>query len=205
MKWSHNGRRVRNWSGYQPFARAIIVVAAVSVLATGVTYAALQSQGVTLSGNSISTANADLRISNTTATSSASFATTKTGFNFTNIVPGAVAAPTDGYGFYLKNFGGATMSLKVAINTTPTNTANVDLSKVYLVFNRVDTLSSQKLSLASLIAASTTGGTTMTDNLVGGTAAQFKTQVVMDDDAFSGTSATLGGIDLVFIGTVLTQ
>lgn len=200
-------RNLMNLHGLQPLARAIMVVSAVAGLATGVTYAALQSQGASLTGNSISTATADLRISNTTATSASSFAATKTGFNFANIVPGAIASPTEGNTFYLKNFGAAPMALTVAINTTPTNTANVDLSKVYLVFTRVDTTAVQKLSVASLVTSSTTpaSGTALTDNLIGGASAQYKTQVVIDSDAFSGVSASIGGIDLVFTGTVVTQ
>jgi hypothetical protein len=192
--------------GLQPLARAVMVVTAVAVLATGVTYAALQSPAATLSGNSISTATADLKISTTTATSSTSFAATKTGFNFTNIVPGATPAPSDGNLFYLKNFGAVPMALKVSIGTTPVNASNVDLSKVYIVLTRLDgTTTSQKLSVASLIASQTSGGLALTDNLAGVTAAQYKTQIVMDDDAFTGSSATISGIDLVFTGTVVAQ
>ncbi len=199
----YNFHTNRKFVSLQPFARAIIVITAVAVLATGVTYAALQSQGVTLTGNTISTANADLRISTTTATSSTSFATTKAGFAFSNVVPGASATPADGNSFYLKNFGGAAMNLKLAINTIPTNTNNVDLNKVYIVLTRVDTQATQKLSIASLVTANATGGTPLTDNLAGGVAGQYKVQVAMDEDAFSGQVATLGGIDLVFNGTVV--
>ncbi len=184
-----------------PVARAIIVVASVAVLATGVTFAALQSQSATLTGNSISTATADLRI----GTSASTFSNTRTGFNFSNVIPGAPATPADGNSFYLKNYGTTPMALKVAINTVPTNTSDVNLSKVYIVFNRIDTNASQKLSIASLVSANTTGGTPMTDTLGGGVVAQYKTQVVIDEDAFSGTSATIGGIDLVFSGVVIAQ
>ncbi|HEX8182069.1 MAG TPA: hypothetical protein VF575_00530 [Candidatus Saccharimonadales bacterium] len=200
----NTGRKLQ-LRNFQPLARAVMVVSAVAVLATGVTYAALQSQAANLTGNSISTATADLRISTTSSTSSTSFANTKTGFAFSNIIPGAAAVPTDGNLFYLKNFGTAPMALKVAISSTPTNLSSVDLSKVYIQFSRVDTTAVQKLPVASLIASHTTGGTPVTDNLVGGATAQYKTQVVMDDDAFSGASATIGGIDLVFTGLVVTQ
>jgi hypothetical protein len=193
------------FSAIQPLARAIIVVSAVAVLATGVTFAALQSQSATLTGNTISTANADLRISTTGTTSTSSWAATKSGFDFTNVIPGTEATPADGNSFYLKNFGASAMVLKAAINTVPTNEANVDLSKVYLVFNRVDTSTTQKVSVAELVAANTTGGIQLTDTLAGGVIAQYKTQVVMDEDAFSGSSATIGGIDLVFNGTVIAQ
>lgn len=186
---------------FQPVARAVMVVSAVAVLATGVTYAALQSQAATLTGSSISTATADLRIGTTAST----FSNTRTGFSFANIVPGAVPSPADGNSFYLKNYGTAPMALKVAINSVPANTANVDLTKVYLVFTRFDTTATQKLSVASLVTAMSSGGTALTDSLSGGATAQYKTQVTMDDDAFTGASATVGGIDLVFTGTVISQ
>lgn len=193
--------KLRNLGGLQPLARAVVVVAAVTVLATGVTYAALQSQSATLTGNSISTATADLKIGTTAST----FAATKTGFTFGGIIPGSTPSPTEGNSFYLKNYGTAPMTLKVAIGTVPTNLANVDLSKVYLVFTRVDTTSSQKLSISALTSAQGTGGITLTDHLSGAAVAQYKTQVTMDEDAFTGTSATIGGIDLVFNGAVVAQ
>ncbi len=193
--------RVRNLWSFQPIARAAMVVASVAVLATGVTYAALQSQTATLTGNSISTASADLRI----GTSPSTFDTTRAGFKFTNVIPGAVPNPADGNAFYLKNYGADPMVLRASISTVPTNLAGVNLEKVYLLFTRVDTTASQKLSIASLVAANTTGGTALTDTLNGGAVAQYRTQVVMDDDAFNGSSASIGGIDLVFYGTVVAQ
>lgn len=201
MKRSKSSKVWVKLKGFQPLARAVMVVSAVAVLATGVTYAALQSQQASLTGNSISTATADLRIGTTAST----FDTTRTGFKFTSIIPGAVPSPADGNSFYLKNYGTSTMALKFSISTTPTNTSNVDLSKVYLVFSRIDTTATQKVSVAALVAANATGGVALTDNISGGTIAQYKTQVTMDDDAFTGQSATIGGIDLVFTGTVIAQ
>jgi hypothetical protein len=198
---ANNIRKFLDMKGFQPLARAVVVVSAVAVLATGVTYAALQSQAATLTGNSISTATADLRIGTTAST----FYNTRTGFNFANIIPGAVASPTDGNSVYLKNFGSAPMALKVAISSVPANASNVDLNKVYLLISRVDTSALQKITVASLVAANTTGGTAMTDHLAGGSIAQYKLQVSMDDDAFSGTTATVGAIDLIFNGTVVSQ
>lgn len=196
------GLKTAGMRGLQPLMRAVMVVSSVAVLATGVTYAALQSKTASLTGNSISTATADLRIA---TGDGSSFSSTRAGFSFSSIVPGAAAAPVDGNSFYLKNYGTAPMALKASIGTVPANTANVDLSKVYFVINRVDTNTSQKLSVASLVAANTSGGTALTDNLAGGATAQYKTQVVMDDDAFSGQSATVSGIDLVFSGFVVAQ
>jgi hypothetical protein len=185
------------WS-FQPIARAVMVVSAVAVLATGVTYAALQSKQASLTGNTISTASADLRI----GTSASTFSNTRSGFDFINIVPGAQPAPTDGNAFYLKNYGTAPLALKVAISSVPANISTVNLDKVYLTFTRVDTTTTQKFSVASLVASNASGGVAITDNLAGGFVAQYKTQVSMDDEAFTGTSATVGGVDIVFNGTV---
>jgi uncharacterized membrane protein (DUF485 family) len=185
----------------QPLFRAISVIASVAILVTGVTYAALQSQQATLTGNSIKSATADLQI----GTSSTSFAASRTGFSFGGVVPGSSATPADGNSFYLKNGGTPALALKVAVSSTPVNLANVNLAKVYVVFTRVDTNTTQKLALASLISGYASGGVAMTDNLAGGATAQYKTQVSMDADAFTGQSADITGIDLVFSGTAVTQ
>jgi hypothetical protein len=183
----------------QPLLRAITVISSVAVLATGVTFAALQSQNATLTGNSISTATADLRI----GTSATTFSPSRTGFSFGNVIPGGPAAPVDGNIFYLKNYGTPTLALKVAVPTAPANTSGVDLKKVYVVLTRVDTTASQKLPLDSLVTAS--GGTALTDTLAGVTVAQYKVQIQMDADAFTGQSADITGIDLVFSGSAVTQ
>lgn len=194
-------RRSASMSNFQPLARAALVISAVAVLATGVTFAALQSQTATLSGNSIKTASADLRI----GTSASTFAASRTGFTFDGIIPGGSAVPADGNNFYLKNYGNATLALKVSVGTVPTNVAAVDLDKVFVTITRVDTSAVQKLSLASLVAAHTTGGTAVADTLAGATVAQYKVQASMSEDAFSGTSAEIGGIDLVFTGSAVVQ
>jgi hypothetical protein len=196
------GLKTVGMRGLQPLMRAVMVVSSVAVLATGVTYAALQSKSASLTSNSISTATADLRIATGDGTT---FSTSRTGFSFASVVPGAAAAPADGNSFYLKNYGTVQMALKVAISTVPANVSNVDLSKTFFVITRVDTSSVQKLSVATLVSANATGGTALTDNLAGGATAQYKTQVVMDDDAFSGQSASISGMDLVFNGTVVAQ
>lgn len=194
-------KRFRHISTVQPLARAITVISAVAVLVTGVTFAALQSQQATLTGNSIQTASADLKI----GTSASTFSASRTGFAFNSIIPGAVASPADGNSFYLKNYGTAPMALKVSVGTTPTNAANVDLSKVFLSLTRVDSSAVQKLSLSDLVSAYATGGLALTDNLAGSTVAQYKVQASMSEDAFSGMSAEVGGIDLVFYGTSIAQ
>lgn len=193
-------RRYRQLRNLQPLFRAVTVIASVTVLVTGVTFAALQSQQAVLTGNSINSATADLRISSTGTT----YANTKTGFAFAEVVPGGPASAPATNGFYLKNYGTPAMALKVAVSSVPVNPDGVNLEKVYLILNRVDTNASQKLSLASLVSGYGSGGQALTDNLAGGQAAQYKVQVSMDIDAFSGQKADIGGIDIVFSGTAVT-
>jgi hypothetical protein len=107
--------------------------------------------------------------------------------------------------FYLKNYGTPLLGLKVAVSSVPTNTNNVDLSKVFLVLTRIDTNSTQSLALDKLVSSNAAGGLAMTDTLAGGVVAQYKAQIQMSTDAFSGTNADIGGIDLVFSGVAVTQ
>lgn len=93
-----------------PVARAIMVIAAVMALVTGVTFAALKDS-VTLQGNTISSANADLLIWN-----GSTFAESTDGFAVTNLIPGE---GSDDYYFYLKNNGGTPLKLAATVPTEP--------------------------------------------------------------------------------------
>jgi hypothetical protein len=183
------------WVG--SLARAIGIISAVIVVATGVTFAALQSPQASLLNNTIASATADLRI----GTSSSSFAATRTGFDFKDVVPGSAAYPAVGNSVFLKNYGNANLGLKMAISSIPINTDNVDLAKASLVITRVDTSTSQTLTIQSLVDSYPTHGLSLTDSLLGGVVAEYKLQVVMAPDAFTGQSATVGDIDIVFSGT----
>lgn len=186
---------------HAPLVRALTVVSAVGVLVTGVTFAALQSQQVVLAGNSIQTATAGLLIGTASATSSA-FSSSQSGFTFAGVVPGGPAIPTDGSSFYLKNSGTATLALKLSVGTTPTNTSDVDLSKVSVTILRVDTGTSQTATLESLVDGYPSDGFALTDALAPSTTGtEYKVSVSMTEDAFSGSSATIGSIDFVFSGS----
>ena len=196
---------------YGPLLRAAGVLSAVGVLVTGVTFATLQSQQATLAGNSIQSASADLRV----GTSASSFAASRSGFSFQDIVPGGPAVPTDGFTFYLKNYGSASLKLTTAVGSVPTNTvyvngsasttASVDMSKVTIELTRVDTSAVQTVSLQSLVGGFPSSGLQLTDPIAPGTVVQYKLRASMAADAFSGSSASLGGIDLVFSGAAQTN
>ena len=182
-----------------PLLRAIAVVGATGALVTSVTYATLQSPTATLTGNSINSASANLLIGTASATSTA-FSSTHSGFTFNNVVPGGPAAPANGNTFYLRNTGSATLAAKLSVGSTPTNTSSVDLSKVTVNITRTDTNTAQSASLQTLIDT----GLALTDTLApspSSTAYQYTLSISMAADAFTGNSASIGGIDFVFGGT----
>lgn len=183
--------------GYKPLLRAVGVVSTVGILVSSVTYAALQSQQATLTGNTIQSATADLRI----GTSATSFSASRAGFSFTDIAPGGAAMPVDGNIFYLKDYSAVPLNIHMMVAGTLTNVAGTDLSKVVVHITRVDTNVTQTATLQSLIDGyATNTGLTLTDPIAGTTVAQYKLRVSMLAGAFTGTSASLGGIDFVFAG-----
>ena len=111
-----------------------------------------------------------------------------------------------GYNLWLKNNGSAPLMLNVAVGTAPTTSGDIDLSKVFVVLTPVSGGgSSQTTSIAALLASKTSGGTAMTTpTLTSGTAVQYKVQVQMAADAFSGSNASISNLDLVFSGTAST-
>ncbi|HXE10222.1 MAG TPA: hypothetical protein VN554_02240, partial [Verrucomicrobiae bacterium] len=96
--------------------RAISVIVAVLVMVGGVTFAALQSQQDTLAGNTVETATANLQLS----TDGTTYGSSRSGFDFNNLVPGGQAVPAAGYSVYLKNNGGTPLALKMAVSSVPT-------------------------------------------------------------------------------------
>jgi hypothetical protein len=175
-----------------------IAIATLTVGLTGsAAFAVLQSQN-TLTGNTISTATANLQLSIDGTT----YTTSKVGFDFNNIVPGGSAVPTTGYSFYLKNAGGTPLGIKFAVAGTPSNPNGVDLSKVNIILTTVASgTSPASYSLQSLLSANGGGVTILPASLAVGISQQYKLQVSMDADAVTGSSASLGNIDFVFTGT----
>lgn len=188
-------------SNFKAIFRAMVVMGGVLLLVSGVTYAALQSQQSVLAGNTISTATADIKISNDNNT----YSNTKTGYDFSSVIPGGPAVPATGYVFFLKNFGSTPSQIKMAISSTPTNLNNVDLSKVSVIITRYGGGPTQNFSVSSLMNSYADGGLALTESLPVATFYQYKLQVSMAADAFTGTSASLGNIDFVFTGTSVAQ
>ena len=186
-------------SNFKAISRTVAVIAAVLIVVSGITYAALQSQPVKLTGNSIETATANLRIS----TDGLNFGNTQPGFDFKNILPGGPADPEAGDAFYLNNSGGTSLALRLAVAAKPSNPDNVDLSQVNVILTAVGLNGTQTFNLQSLIDGADNGGVAFTGaNLPSDTIQEYKLQVSMASDAISGSSASLGGIDFAFSGFV---
>jgi hypothetical protein len=186
-----------------PIARAIAVLSAVGLITTAVTFAAIQSNGNVLTGNTIQTATAALQIS----TDGSSYDNDVPGFTFSGLVPGgkAQSAAIGSSTVYLKNNGTSALTLALTIPTPPTLTGTVDLAKVSLqLVPLANTNAVQTIPLASL----TTGQWVSVANssVAKGAVVQFHLQVVMDADAVSGNGATISNLNLSFSGTpVITQ
>jgi len=192
--------RHKRTNRFLPYIRAGGVVAAVMIVVSGVTFAALQSQQVKLTGNSIQTATANLLLSS----DGVNFGASQIGFAFGAIVPGGQASPADGYPVFLKNAGGTPLALKLALSSTPTNLDNVDLTKVHVILTPVSGGSVQNFTLQTLIGS---GGQIILSpgQLLPGLSAQYKLQVAMDSDAMNGPSATINNVDFSFSGSTLSQ
>lgn len=177
--------------------RSAGVITLVMLAAGGVTFAALQSQQDSLTGNTIETATANLQLS----TDGVAYANSHAGFDFNNLIPGGQPVPAAGYSVYLKNAGGTALALKLSVSGAPSNPDSVDLSKVNVLLTTVGSgLSPQSFNLQSLMGAYPGGLPVAGVNLASGAAQQYKLQASMATDAVNGASAGLGNIDLVFSG-----
>ena len=179
-----------------PIVRAIAVLSAVGLITTTVTFAAIQSNGNALTGNTIQTATAALQVSKDGIT----FSDNVSGYSFTSLVPGGPAQPTTGGGYsvYVKNTGTATQRLLLNVHTPPTVAGTVDLAKVSVVLTPSSTNTPQSFALADLIAGSV-GVTNSSVNV--GNVLLYHVQVSMASDAVTGNGATISNLDLSFIGT----
>jgi len=178
------------------------LITALVMLATGVAYAALQSQQVKLTGNTIQTANANLMISS----DGTNFSASQPGYSYSGIVPGGLAVPTGGQKVYLKNTGNTAVALKFFVNSTPTNPDIVDLSKVNVIITSTSGGGSQSFTLQALINSQSTGGSALNTplSLAAGATTSYSISVSMSADAINGSSGTIGSVDFIFTGIATT-
>ncbi len=183
-----------------PVARAVTVVGAVVALATGVTFAALNSTA-TLTDNEITTATASLVIDNTDV-EGANTDNSDTGFSFTGLVPGGgYSAPQH---FSLSNTGNVDLDVTVYATVGTVTGTGLDKSKVVVKFTNNNPEESAEYTLAQLEALFNnvpgSGGPTAT--LPDGETENFDVQVQLLPGAVSGSGPVeINDFDLVFTGT----
>ncbi len=184
-------------------AQAISIIAAVVVLVSGVTFAALQSQQAVLKGNSIQTAVADLKLSK----DGANYASSLDGYTFSNLIPGGGAFPANGNPIYLMNNGSTTLALKLSLNPGLTNPDGVDLTKVHVTLTPSGGGAPQGMTLQELITANSTGGIPITVGNGGSLGSRsnvyYAMRIVMDADSVSNASATIGNMVFNFDATAV--
>lgn len=194
---------MKRFKNSKPWARAVSVMAALAIIVSGVTFAALQSQQETLTGNTLESVLATLQIS----TNGTTFGDTQTGSDTNGILPGGPAMPVNGDPIYLKNTGTSALALKLAVPSIPVvNPATIDLSKVNVLLTSVSSGAvTHSFSLKDLMAASTTGGLDVGEKLNNNTTQQYKLQFSMGSDVVNGPSAALAKIDLAFSGVAVSN
>lgn len=207
MAKHHNKQLGKNY-GKQKSLRSMVqtigIIAAIMSMVGGVTYAALQSQQLLLKSNSITTpvANLSMSIDNT------NFGTTLNGFPFTGLIPGGSAVPSSGWPVYLRNDGTTPLAISISADPTLVNPNNVDLKKVHLILQPAGGGVPQNFLLSDLITANATNGLPLTSQslarLVNNSTTSFTLQIMMDSDAFSGGSAIITGLILVFNATAVS-
>lgn len=103
MKWTYydGAQRLLSWK------QAMVIVLSIVAASGGISFAALSSQDK-LTGNTIQTATANLQLS----VDGINYASTQVGFSFTDIVPGGLPVPINGYNVYVKNSGATALALK---------------------------------------------------------------------------------------------
>jgi hypothetical protein len=97
-----------------PLARAVLVIGAVAALVTGVTYAQLTSNTVTLTNNTLAAATAHLVLESGDADCTGVTTTTGAGMSFPDLVPDVESAP---FTFCLGNDGDVPLDISVSIPT----------------------------------------------------------------------------------------
>ena len=186
--------------------RSVGVICAVMVVASGVTFAALQTQNVVLEGNRITSATANLLIGN----GDGQFLSTTPGFAFDNVEPGGPPMPVNGNILHLRNSGTSDLRLKLALNPNALHNPNsVNLAKVSVVITpRSDGAVPHQFSLAALQTAYTSNTAVPLDiTLPAGQDGEYSLQVVMAADAVGSitSSVSIYGLDMLFSGATQVQ
>lgn len=188
-----------------PVLRAVGVIGSVTVLVSGVTFAAFQQSSVTLAGNDIASATANLWIDgNDTGTDTS--AVSETGFSFAGLAPGGEYGSAED--FRLENVGD--VPLDVQVKATSGVAANIDKNLVTVRFTNTSeepdtgvTYTLAELEFAPRDVPGVSGDTGFlgfTTNTI--QKKSFTIEVKLEAGAVtSGSSGSIGDFDLIFTGT----
>lgn len=180
--------------------RALLALIVVGVVVGGVTFAVLQSQAATLTGNKIMTATANLQVSQ----EDANYKDSAVGYSFMALVPGGQPSPS--FPVYVKNTGTTKLALRVSVPGPLTNTGNIDLSKVHVILTYPESGGfEQSITLSELVASNATGGVPLVryTAMPGNTRAPMTIKVSMDADAYTGPGATIDNFNISFSGVAV--
>jgi len=108
-------RQAQGSGSFPPIFRAISLASAIVVIVAGVTFAVMRSQEAKVTGNSVQAATANLLV----GLNNTDFAAIQNGFAFNGLVPGQPAVPLNGHTIFLKNAGGTSLALGVAVSSAP--------------------------------------------------------------------------------------
>lgn len=195
-----------------PLARAIGVFSAVAVLASGATFAALQSQA-TLTDNTIQSATADLHVNN--LENGGEYGETDTGFEFTGLVPGD-DYQGEAQEFSLKNNGDVDLGLTIhkamgemAIKTDENDPepGTLDPTKVMVKIAKVGVQTDEdenwvEYTLAQLDEMKNLPGGPLS-HTDGSDTQTYSIQVKLLEGAVEGEGGELVDFDLVFTGKTM--
>jgi hypothetical protein len=183
-------------------ARSIAVIGGMGALIAGVTFAALNTNPATLSSNTLSTATADLQISN-----GGGFGSSAAGFNVTGLVPGD---GSDHKKFYLKNNGDLDLALTVHVPSAPVAPAGgygfTGWQNLKVFIKDMNSGDVTETNMNDLLAGDVPLGTTLGQGVAGDpgsatAAGNFELWYDINPASLTGGSAGVGAFDLQFMGT----
>jgi hypothetical protein len=167
-----------------------VIIAIIVLAVSGIAYAVLQSRSV-ITGNTISTGSANLLIS----TDGVNYSHSIAGFNFDNILPSGYAAPAGGHSIYVKNTGRLPLSLRLAVDGSPSNPDGADLRQFNFALTDVSGATAPRGFILDLLVH---GGLPVEGELAASATRHYQLQALAADDA--PADVTISGIDLAFIG-----
>ncbi len=181
--------------------RAIGVISAVAILVTSVTFAAIQSQA-TLTNSTISTGTAGLKLWD-----GDSYESVAPGFTVTNLVPGT---PKE-FPFYAQNSGDVPLALTVTVPGAPSASGFSGWENVKVVITD-DEGHVTNTDMGALLAgpvAITTAEDPFSVGSTGDSNADVEGNFTISFDiapaSITGSSASVGGFNLDFVGAQTTE